>query len=137
MMKHIIFSVQFSHSRVWLSAIPCTTARQASVSISNSWSLLRLMSIESVMPSNHLLLCRPLLFPLSNFPSIRVFLFKWVSSSHQVANILEFQLQHRSSQWTFGTDFLYAGLVHCILFYKMLIKVHTIIQIKNSENHIA
>ena len=46
---------------------------QASLSITNSWSLLRLMSIESVMPSNHLILCRPLLLPPSIFPSIRVF----------------------------------------------------------------
>ena len=49
-----------------------TAARQASLSITNSWSLLKLMSIESVMPSNHLILCHPLL-PLSIFPSIRVF----------------------------------------------------------------
>ena len=46
---------------------------QALLSITNSWSLLKLMSIESVMPSNHLILCRPLLLPLSIFPSIRVF----------------------------------------------------------------
>ena len=51
---------------------PWTTARQASLSITNSWSLLRLMSIESVRPSNHLILCRPLLLP-SMFPRIRVF----------------------------------------------------------------
>ena len=48
-------------------------ARQASLSITHSWSLLKLMSIESVMPSNHLILCRPLLFPPLIFPSIRVF----------------------------------------------------------------
>ena len=54
-------------------AIPWTAACQASLSITNSWSLLRPMSIESVMPSNHLTLCRPLLFPPSIFPSIRVF----------------------------------------------------------------
>ena len=52
---------------------PCTAARQASLSITNSWSLLRLMSIESVMPSNHLILCRPCLLPPSIFPSIRIF----------------------------------------------------------------
>ena len=50
-----------------------TAARQASLSITNSWSLLKLMSIESVMPSNHLILCCPLFFPPSIFPSIRVF----------------------------------------------------------------
>ena len=52
---------------------PWTTARQASLFITNSWSLLKPMSIESVMPSNHLFLCRPLLLLPSTFPSIRVF----------------------------------------------------------------
>ena len=60
-------------SRVRLCATPWTAARQASLSISNSWSLLRLMSIKLVMPSSHLILCHPLLLPLSIFPSIRVF----------------------------------------------------------------
>ena len=59
-------------SCVQLFATPWTAARQASVSITNSLSLLKLMSIESVMPSNHLILCRPLLLP-SSFPSISVF----------------------------------------------------------------
>ena len=52
---------------------PWTTAHQASLSIANSWRLLKLMSIESVMPSNHLILCHPLLLLPSIFPSIRVF----------------------------------------------------------------
>ena len=65
-------SVQ-SLSRVQLFETPWTTARQASLSVTNSWSLLKLMSSESVMPSNHLILCRPLLLPPSIFPSIRVF----------------------------------------------------------------
>ena len=52
---------------------PRTAAHQASLSITNSWSLLKLMSIGSVMPSNHLILCHPLLLPPSIFPSIRVF----------------------------------------------------------------
>jgi len=65
-------SVQ-SLSRVRLFAIPWTAACQASLSITNSRSLLRFMAIESVMPSNHLILCHPLLLPLSIFPSIRVF----------------------------------------------------------------
>ena len=64
--------VQFSHSVVSDFATPRTAARQASQSITNSWSSLKLMSIESVMPSNHLILCHPLLWP-SIFPSIRVF----------------------------------------------------------------
>ena len=65
-------SVQ-SLSHVWLFATPRTGAHQASLSIANSWSLLKLMSIELVMPSNCLILCRPLLLLLSIFPSIRVF----------------------------------------------------------------
>ena len=60
-------------SHVWLFVTPWPAARQASLSITNSWSLLKLMSIELVMSSNHLILCRPLLLPLSIFPSIRVF----------------------------------------------------------------
>jgi len=69
---HIISSVQ-SLSCVQLSATPWTAARLASLSITNSQSLLKLMSIESVMPSNYLILCHPLLFLLSIFSSIRVF----------------------------------------------------------------
>ena len=65
-------SVQ-SLSRVQLFMTPWTTAHQASLSITNSWSLLKFISIESVMPSNHLILCRPLLLLPSIFPSIRVF----------------------------------------------------------------
>ena len=60
-------------SRVRLFVTPRTAARQASLSITNSWSLLKLMFIESVMPSNHLILCRPLLLLPSIFPSITVF----------------------------------------------------------------
>ena len=63
---------QFS-SVTQLCSTPWTAARQASLSIANSWSLLKLLSIESVMPSNHLILCRHLLLPPSIFPSIRVF----------------------------------------------------------------
>ena len=65
-------SVQ-SLSRVQLFPTPWTAARQASLSITNSWSLLKLTSIESVMPSNHLILCCPLLLLPLIFPSIRVF----------------------------------------------------------------
>ena len=77
-LKHCIFTyillyivVQLlSHVRLFVT--PWTAAGQASLSITNSWSLLKLMSIESVMPSNHFILCHPLLLP-SIFPSIRVF----------------------------------------------------------------
>ena len=67
----IVVIVQ-SLNRVQLFATPWTAACQASVSITLSWSLLKLMSVESVMPSNHLILCQPLLLP-SILPSIRVF----------------------------------------------------------------
>ena len=68
-----INSVQFSRSVMSNSATPWTRALQVSLSITNSWSLFKLMSIESVMPSNHLIFCYPLLLPPSIFPSIRVF----------------------------------------------------------------
>ena len=82
MIRNVIFtttktasSVQLvqSLSHVWLFATSWTTARQASLSITNCRSLLKPMSIESVMPSNHLILCYPLLLLPSIFPSIRVF----------------------------------------------------------------
>ena len=66
-------SVQFSHSVLSDSATPWTAARQASLSITNSQSSSKPMSTESVMPFNHLILCRPLLLLPSIFPSIRVF----------------------------------------------------------------
>jgi len=66
-----LYSVQLLN-HVQLFVTPWTAALQASLSITNSWGLLKLMSIESVMPSNHLILCRPLLLP-SIFPSIKVF----------------------------------------------------------------
>ena len=73
----IISSVQFisvqSLSRVQLLVTPWTAAHQASLSVTNSWSLHKLMSIESVTPSHHLILCYPLLLQPSIFPSFRVF----------------------------------------------------------------
>ena len=191
--QDVLISSGQSLSHVQLFATPWTASRQASLSITNSQSLLKLMSIESVMPSNHLILCSTFLLSPLIFPSIRVFsnesvlcirwpkywsfsfsisqsvssvaqscltlcdpmnhsmpglavrhqlpessqthvhwignviqpshplsspsppalnpsqhhgLFKWVSSSHQVAKVLELQLQHQSFQWTFRTDLL-------------------------------
>ena len=85
-------------SHVQLFSISWTAACQASLSFTISWSLLKLTPIESVMPSNHLVLCRPLLFLPSLFPCYSKYfnisqhqgLFQWVSSSHQVAKVLEF-----------------------------------------------
>ena len=104
-------------SRVWLFETPWTAARQASLSIANSQSLPKLMSTESVMPSNDLALCCPLLLLPSIFPTIRVFsnksvLFirwpkywsfirwpKYWSWTHD-------WVQHQSFQWILRTDFL-------------------------------
>ena len=77
----------FSHSVMFNSATTWTAARQASLSITNSWSLPKLMSIELVMPSNHLILFSP--SPTLNL-SQHQNLFKWVSSSHQVAKYWSF-----------------------------------------------
>ena len=71
-MNQVFSSVQ-SLTHFWFFVTPWTAARQASLSITNSWSLPKFMSIESVMPSNHLILCHPLLLLPSVFPSIRVF----------------------------------------------------------------
>ena len=68
-----IFSSVQLLSRVWLFATPWTAAHQASLFITKCWSLLKLMSIESVMPSNHFILCHPLLLLPSIFPSIMIF----------------------------------------------------------------
>ena len=89
---------------LWM-VTPWTAAHQASLSFTISQSLLNLMSIESVMPSNHLILFCPLLLLPLIFPSIRVFSNK-SASSHQVAEVFEFQLQYHSFQWIFRVDFL-------------------------------
>ena len=78
---------------------------QASLSFTISWSLLKSMSIELVMPSNHLLLCHPLFLLPSIFPNTKIF-SKWVRSLHQVAKVLELQLQHQSFQWILRIHFL-------------------------------
>ena len=96
-------------SRVWLFGTRWTAAHQASLSITNSQSPLKPMSIESVMPSNHLILSSP--SPPALSLSQHQGLFQWVSSSHQVATVLELQLQHQSFQWIFRSDFLYHWLV--------------------------
>ena len=96
---------QFSHSVVVNSLQFHGVQELASLPITNSQGLLKLTSIESVMPSNHLILCHPVLLLPSIFPSIQVF------SNESVLHIrwpkvLEFQLQHQSFKWTFRTDFL-------------------------------
>ena len=86
-----IFSSVQSLSRAQLFATPCIIAHQASLSITNCRSSLRLTSIESVMPSSHLILGRPLLFLPPN-PSQHQSLFQWVNSSHEMSEVLELQL---------------------------------------------
>ena len=106
-----IIKPQFSSAQsltcVRLFATPWTIARRASLSSTNYQSLLKLRSIESVMPSNHLILCRPLLLPLSIFPSIRVFSnesalhIKWpkywsfsfsISPSNEYSRLMSFRI---------------------------------------------
>ena len=95
-----VFIIQ-SFGRVQLFATPC----QPSLSFTVSQSFLKLMSIESVMPYNHLILCCPLLLPASVF-SQHEGIFKWVRSLHHVAKVLEFQLPYQSFQCIFRTDLL-------------------------------
>ena len=97
------FSSVQSLSHVQLFVTPLTAAHQASLSITNPQKLLKLMSIESVMSSNHFILSTPSP-PILNL-SQNQDLFQWVSSLHQVAKVLELQLQHQSFQWIFRTDF--------------------------------
>ena len=94
-------SVYLSH--VWLFETPWTAARQASLSFTVSWSLFKLMSIESMMPSNHLILCHPFLLLPSIFPSIKVpFPMSWLftSGGHSIgmstsASVLPMNIQGR------------------------------------------
>ena len=109
-------SVEFSPSAVSDSATPWTAAGQASLSITNSRNLLKLISIESVMPSNHLILCRPLLLLPSIFPSIRVF------SSESVLRI------RWPKYWSFSFSISpsneYSGLISFRMNWFYLLAVH-------------
>ena len=90
-------------SCVWLFTSPWTAARQASLFITNSWNLLKFMSITLVMPSNHLILCRPLLLLPSIFPSIRVF------SNESVLHIR--RPEYRSFSYSISPSNEYSGLI--------------------------
>ena len=125
---YLFCSVQ-SLSRVWLFATPWTAARQASLSITNSRSLPKLMSIESVMPSNHLILCRPLLLSPSIFPSIRVFSnestlsIRWpeywsfsfsISPSNEYSGLISFRMDWLDKTWFENEIFIKSlGLTLC------------------------
>ena len=95
---------------VWLFVTPWTATNQASLPFTISRRLLRLMSTELVMPSNHLIFCHPLLLLPSVFPSIRV-LSNESALRIRWPNVLELQLHHQSFQWIFRVDFLYDWLV--------------------------
>ena len=97
------FSSVQSLSHVWLFATPWTAARQPSLSITNSRSLLKLMSIESVVPSNHLILCNPLLLLPSIFPNNRVF------SNESVIHIR--WLKYWSFSFSISPSNVYSGLI--------------------------
>ena len=107
--ENYIGSIQ-SLSHVWLFATQWIVARQASLCITNSRSSLKPTSIESVMPSSHLILCCPL-FPSVRNPSQHQSLLQWVNSSHEVAKVLEFQILHHSFQRNPRADLLQNGLV--------------------------
>ena len=115
--QSLVSSVQ-SLRHVWLFATPWAAACQASLSITNSSSLLKLMSIESVMPSNYLILCHPLLLP-SIFPSIRVFSnesvlhIRWpkywsfsfnISSSNEYSGLISFRMDWLDPLAVLGTQ---------------------------------
>ena len=112
------FSSVQSLSCDWLFATPWTAACQASQSITNSWSLLKLMSIVSVMPSNHFILCRALLLPPSVFPGIRVF------SNESVLRI------RWPKYWSIYASIGYTGIYSSQQFYEARIPIITIIQMR-------
>ena len=125
-----LFSISFSDCLsvqllrcVWLIATPWTAACQASLSITNSWSLLKLMSIELVVPSNHLILCHPHFLPPSVFPSVRVFqmsqFFAWGGQSIGVsasASVLPVNIQDWFPLgWTGWVSFAVQGTLKSLL----------------------
>ena len=109
-MRHLLIR---SLSCVWLFVTPQTAAHQVSLPFITSWSLFKHISIESVMPSNHLLLCHPLLLLPSTFPSIRVFSNE---SAHRIRGPKYWRFSFSfsispSSEWILRVDFLQNGLV--------------------------
>ena len=106
---------------VQLCVTPWTAARQASLSFTISWSLLKLMSIESMMPSNHLILCRLL---RSIFSSIS--LFQWVGSSHPVVKTLELQLRFTIFSCIFHRVLLIPLAKSCVEFLSPVLRVQIV-----------
>src|SRR5574337_376244 len=110
------FSVQ-SLSRVRLFATPWTAAHQASLSIINSRSLFKFMSIESVMPANHLILCRPLLLPPSIFPSIRGFSNEYSGLTSFRMDWLDLLAVHRTLKSLLQHHSSKASILWCSAFF--------------------
>ena len=126
-------------SRVRLFETPWTAACQASLSITNSRSLLKHMAITSLMPSNHLIFCHPLLFPLSIFPSIRIFSnesvlhIRWpkywsfsfsISPSNEYSGLISFRVDwldllavHRTLKSLFQHHSSKASILQCSAFF--------------------
>ena len=117
---YYVFSSVQSLSHVQLFPTPRTAAHQASLSMTNSWSLLLLMSIDSVMPSNHLILCCPLLLPRSIFPSIKVFsnksvlCIRWpkywsfslsISPSNEYSGLISFRMDWLDQDHLFNLNY--------------------------------
>ena len=119
-------SVQLSLSRVRLFATPWIAARQASLSITNSRSSLKLTSIESVMPSSHLILCCPLLLPLPIPPSIRVFSF----TCREISNGF---LSH--SEWNWKSLHSLPSQVQCHSYHSNYIPPDSPLLISSSHTH--
>ena len=139
-------SVQ-SLSRVQLFATPWAAACQASLSITNSRSLLKIMSIESVMPSNHLILCRPLLLLPSIFPNIRVFSnesvlhTRWpkywsfsfnISPSNEYSGLISFRMEwfdrlavQRALKSLLQYPSSKASVLQCSAFFMVQLHIHT------------
>ena len=134
--RPVQFSSVQSLSCVWLFATPWTASRQASLSITNSQSLPKLMSIESVMPSNHLILCHPLLLLPSIFPNIRVFsnesafCIRWpkywsfsfnISPSNEYPGLISFRMDLLAVQGTLKSVLQHhsskASILRCSAFF--------------------
>ena len=141
------FSSVQSLSHVWLFATPWTRACQASLSITNSWSLLKVMCIESVTPSNHLILCCPLLLLPSILPSIRVFsnesvlCIRWpkywsfsfsISPSNEYSGLISFRIDWLDVCAVQGTlksllqhHSSKASVLWCSAFFIVQLSIHT------------
>ena len=131
-----LFSSVQSHSHVWLFATPWITARQASLSITNSQSSRKLMSIELVMPSSHLILCRPLLLqslPASeSFPMSQLFASGGQSTGvSAVASFLPKNTQGWSLEWTGWISFPTIVVTFCNIWKFQLLHILTIVSLLN------